>query len=142
MVLQFVQHAKTTKAEGVVVVSENGTAANIRLEDGDIIFIPRKTDVIAIGGEVVVPQSVVYMQGAVLGDYLSKAGGLTERADAKRIIIIKPNGSVYTNANISIRAGDQIMVMPKVDTKNMQFTKDITQIIYQIAVAAKIAGNI
>ena len=140
MVLQFVQRAKTTKAEGVVVVSENGKAANVRLEDGDIIVIPRKTDIVAIGGEVVVPQSVVYMQGAVLGDYLGKAGGLTERADAKRIIIMKPNGSVNMNANTAIRAGDQIMVMPKVDTKNMQFTKDITQIIYQIAVAAKIAS--
>ena len=138
MVLQFVYRAKTTKAEGVVVVSENGKAANVRLEDGDIIVIPRKTDIVAIGGEVVVPQSVVYMQGAVLGDYLGKAGGLTERADAKRIIIMKPNGSVNMNANTAIRAGDQIMVMPKVDTKNMQFTKDITQIIYQIAVAAKV----
>ena len=142
MVRQFVQQAKTTKAEGIIVVSETGKAANIRLEDSDVIVIPRKTDVVAIGGEVVMPQTVVYMQEAVLGDYLLKAGGLTERADAKRIIIMKPNGSVHMNPKIPIKAGDQIMVMPKVDAKNMQFTKDITQIIYQIAVAAKVATGL
>jgi hypothetical protein len=33
------------------------------------------------------------------------------------------------------------MVLPKVDSKTMQSVKDITQIIYQIAVAANVAIN-
>jgi hypothetical protein len=31
------------------------------------------------------------------------------------------------------------MVLPKVDTKNIEVTRGITQILYQIAVAAKVA---
>ncbi|MCT8985722.1 hypothetical protein [Shewanella phaeophyticola] len=38
-----------------------------------------------------------------------------------------------------LRAGDQILVLPKVDAKIMQSIKDVTQIIYQIAIAANVA---
>lgn len=142
LVTQFVQRAKSIKPEGRVVVSESGTAANIRMEDGDIIVIPRKTDVVNVGGEILLPQAIVYMKNARIGDYLAKAGGLTERGDPSRVLIIHANGAADMNASATILAGDEILVLPKVDTKNMQFTKDITQIIYQIAVAAKVAAGL
>lgn len=34
------------------------------------------------------------------------------------------------------------MVLPKVDTKEMMIAKDLMQIIYQIAVATKVAINL
>jgi hypothetical protein len=39
----------------------------------------------------------------------------------------------------TLQPGDQILVLPKVDTKFLQSVKDITQIIYQIAIAANVA---
>ncbi|MGV6851740.1 MAG: polysaccharide biosynthesis/export family protein [bacterium] len=142
LVLQFVERSQAIKPEGRVVVSELGRAANIRLEDGDIIVIPRQSDIVTVGGEVLLPQAVVHLQGAMLGDYLAKAGGLTERGDPKRILIVKPNGAAALATTTSIGAGDEILVMPKVDAKNMQFAKDITQILYQIGVAARVATGL
>jgi hypothetical protein len=37
---------------------------------------------------------------------------------------------------LNVEMGDQILVFPKIDPKNMQFAKDLTQIIYQVAVSA------
>ena len=49
-----------------------------------------------------------------------------------------PNGQVGNIAQLKIQPGARIIVMPKVDTKKMQFAKDIMQIIYQLAVATKV----
>ena len=46
---------------------------------------------------------------------------------------------MFGSENAKLTAGDQILVLPKIDTKVLQGVKDITQIIYQIAVAAKVA---
>ena len=41
-----------------------------------------------------------------------------------------------------MKPGDRILVLPKVDTKGMLMAKDLMQIIYQIAVATKVALDI
>jgi hypothetical protein len=52
---------------------------------------------------------------------------------------VRANGLVEFESAKPIEKGDQILVLPKVDTKTMQAVKDITQIIYQIAIAANVA---
>jgi hypothetical protein len=37
-----------------------------------------------------------------------------------------------------MRAGDEVLVLPKIDVKSRQIWKDMTQIIYQLAVSAKV----
>lgn len=140
LILKFVERASTVRPEGKVVVSDRGKVANIRMEDGDIIVIPAKSDVVMISGEVQVPQSVVYAPNATLKDYIAQAGGYTERANEDSLMVVKPNGKVIMGSNLQVAAGDQIMVYPRLDTKDMQFTKDLVQIVYQIAVAAKAVG--
>jgi protein involved in polysaccharide export with SLBB domain len=140
LILKFVERASTVRPEGKIVVSDRGKIANIRMEDGDIIVIPPKSDVVMISGEVQVPQSVVFASNASLKDYIAQAGGYTERANEESLMIVKPNGKVIMGSNVQVAAGDQIMVYPRLDTKDMQFTKDLVQIVYQIAVAAKAVG--
>ncbi|MFZ3516534.1 polysaccharide export protein [Vibrio harveyi] len=141
MVLQFTERARKTQPLGKVIVSDDGRVANILLEQGDEVVIPNKTDLIQIGGEVLMPQAVVYNPNATIDDYIAWAGGFTDRAEDERIAIVRANGLVEFDYSKPIRKGDQILVLPKVDTKTMQLVKDITQIIYQIAVAANVAIN-
>lgn len=142
LVMQFVEKARKIQPLGKVVVSDKGIIANIQLEQGDQIVIPNKTDLIQVGGEVLMPQAVVYNANADLDDYVAWAGGFTERANDKRIAVVHANGLVEFKGQGSVQAGDQILVLPKVDSKTMQSVKDITQIIYQIAVAADVVlGN-
>lgn len=139
MVLQFTERARQVTPLGKVIVSDSGQVANIQLEQGDTIVIPNNTDLIQIGGEVLMPQAVVYNPDANLDDYIAWAGGFTDRAEDNRIAIVRANGLVEFESETQIQKGDQVLVLPKVDTKTMQAVKDITQIIYQIAVAANVA---
>jgi len=75
LMLKYIAHAKETVSEGEVVVSENGKVANIRLEAGDVIVIPQKSDVITVSGEVLIPQAMVYARNANIKDYINRAGG-------------------------------------------------------------------
>ncbi|MDG3088666.1 polysaccharide export protein [Vibrio hannami] len=138
LILQFTERARQIEPLGKVIVSENGNTANILLEQGDQIVIPPKTDLIQISGEVLMPQAVVYNPNATIDDYIAWAGGFSDRANDTRIAIVRANGLVEFTDGKDIRKGDQIMVLPKVDSKTMQAVKDITQIIYQIAVAANV----
>jgi len=140
LVLKFVEHAKQVKVDGRVVVSDNGHISNIRLEEDDVIVIPKKSDVVMISGEVQIPQSIVYATNATVYGYIQRAGGFTERAEKQKIVIVKPNGQVLMGSNLTVSPGDEIMVFPKVDEKIMQFNKDIMAIIFQIATAAKAVG--
>ncbi|WP_318466403.1 polysaccharide biosynthesis/export family protein [Photobacterium leiognathi] len=138
MVMLFTEKARKVEPLGKVVVSDNGKIANILLEQGDQIVIPQKTDLIQIAGEVLMPQAVVFNKNATLDDYVAWAGGFTERAEDQRIAIVRANGLVEFGNDKKVRQGDQILVLPRVDSKTMQSIKDITQIIYQIAVAANV----
>ncbi|UUM30037.1 polysaccharide biosynthesis/export family protein [Vibrio japonicus] len=141
MVMQFTERARKIEPLGKVIVSDNDNIANILLEQGDKIVIPSHTDLVQIGGEVLMPQAVVYNANANVDDYIAWAGGFTDRAEDTRIAIVRANGLVEFDSKKPIEKGDQILVLPKVDTKTMQAVKDITQIIYQIAVAANVAIN-
>ncbi|TRX57414.1 polysaccharide biosynthesis/export family protein [Thalassomonas sp. M1454] len=153
LVSAFVKRAKEVETLGKVVVSENGVVANISLEEGDTIVIPEKTDLVHIGGEVFLPQSIVYNPKAKITDYIAWSGGYTERANYERLLIIHANGliSFYEadsdswmaqseNAPV-IKPGDQVLVLPKVVAKTMQTVKDLSQILYQIAITADVVLN-
>jgi len=141
LVMRFVEKARKIQPLGKVVVSDKGVIANILLEQGDQIVIPNKTDLIQVGGEVMMPQAVVYNEGAKLEDYVAWAGGFTDRANDSRIAVVHANGLMEFKDQGNVMPGDQILVMPKVDSKMMQSIKDITQVIYQVAVAANVVLN-
>ncbi|WP_242426217.1 polysaccharide biosynthesis/export family protein [Vibrio sp. qd031] len=138
MVLQFTERARQIEPLGKVIVSDNGAVANILLEQGDVIVIPAKTDLVQVSGEVLMPQAVVYNPNATVDDYVAWAGGFTDRAEDARIAVVRANGLVEFEPREPIRKGDQVLVLPKIDAKTMQSVKDITQIVYQIAVAADV----
>ena len=139
LVLQFTERARTVEPLGKVIISDQGNRANVMLETGDIVVIPYKTDLIQISGEVMIPQAVVYNPNATIDDYVAWAGGFSDKANDERIAIVRSNGLVDFSKGAKIQKGDEILVLPKVDSKTIQSVKDITQIIYQIAVAANVA---
>lgn len=139
LIQDFVKRASQLEPDGVIVVSRGTEINDIWLEDGDEVVIPQKTNVVQITGEVVMPKAVAFEKGMSLDDYLAAAGGVSSRADEKHILVAKQNGEVGMADRLGISPGDRIMVLPKVDTKGMLLAKDLMQIIYQIAVATKVA---
>lgn len=142
LVAKFVQKAKNIPLKGQVILNEKNID-DVLLEDGDIINIPEKTSLVMIHGEVLMPNAISWQNGMDAEDYIEKAGGFTQGADKAKIIVMRRNGESINIDDIDdIAPGDEIMVLPKVDTKNIEITKGISTILYQVAVAAKVVLNI
>lgn len=139
LIQTFVERARQAEPSGRLVVAHNGQISDIRLQNNDTITIPELTDSILISGEVVVPQAVVFKPGIKAKDYIKAAGGYTQRADDDHVLVVRQNGAVRNVDDITLRPGDEILVMPAVPTKNLQLATSLTQILYQIAVATKVA---
>ena len=134
MIAKFVERAKSVEPEGVVVLDNGADSGKLVLEDGDVIVIPGKSDVVLVSGEVMVPQAMLWNEDKDLRDYIKGAGGYSNRADRDHVLVMHQNGSVSQNGD-AIRSGDQILVLPKVESKNMQAVKDISQVLMQVAVS-------
>lgn len=139
LISQFVAKARQVEPNGRLVVAHEGEIVDIRLQDGDIITIPPRTDAVLISGEVYIPQSVVFVPGKTAMDYIRGAGGFSQHADKKRVLVVRQNGEVRNASEVALRPGDEILILPAVSTKNLQLASTMTQILYQIAVATKVA---
>ncbi len=139
LILQWVDRARKVEPSGQVLISESGLKSDMTLENGDIINIPAKDNLVLVSGEVLFPNAIAYDPRMTLADYIGKAGGYTQNADNSRIIIAHRNGAYEEgNPKLMLKAGDEVLVLPKISVKQRQIWKDMTQIIYQIAVSAKV----
>lgn len=144
LTLQWVERAKQIEPTGQVQIAQAQQRESMLLENGDVIRIPRKDGLVLVSGEVLFPNAVAFDGELSLKDYIDRAGGFTQSADAARVVVAHRDGAfeqVDTSKlfeNTRIKAGDQVLVLPKVDEKKRQFWKDITQIMYQIAIGAKV----
>ncbi len=142
LIQEFVAKASKIKPTGRLVVAHHDKIANIRLQDGDVIAIPERLDSVLISGEVKIPRAVVFKSDLDLEDYIDKAGGYTNHADTSQILIVRQNGEVRYADDVTLKAGDEILVLPEAPTKNLQLAASISQILYQLAVAANVALNL
>ncbi len=142
LISQFVARVREIKPNGRMVLSENGELQDLRLQDGDIITLPPRTDAILVSGEVYIPQSSIFIRGKTALDYIESAGGFSQHADDDNILVLRPNGEVRKADDIELQPGDEILVLPAVTTKNLQLATALTQILYQVAIAAKVAVDL
>ena len=142
LLLKFIEKAKKVEPKGQVVLGEFEEEQNVYLEDGDVLHIPSITSLMMVHGEVLFPNTQVFYKYDTIATYIDRAGGFSKNADKSKIIIIHRNGSIENvkkargnYRKVALLPGDEIMVMPKVNFKSIQLVKDITQILFQIAVA-------
>ena len=142
LIQDFISRASELEPSGRLVVAYDGRISDIRLQDGDVVTIPEVSDSMLISGEVLVPQAAVYRPGMSVIDYIDGAGGFTDRADDDHILVVRQNGAVENARNVNLRPGDEILVMPAAPTHNLQLASTITQILYQVAVATRVAVDL
>jgi len=136
---KFVERARLVQPLGRVVTRHAGQQANLVLETDDIIVIPPRTNIIYVEGEVWMSQAVMFEQEMTAEEYIEAAGGYTDRADSAKVIVVHADASVEIgDSDMAIKPGDEILVPPRVDSKIVQNVLDVTQVIYQIAIAAAV----
>ena len=145
LVMNFIQRAKKVEPKGQVVINEDSNLSQVYLEDGDNIYIPKRSHMVVVQGEVMLPSAQTYVEGMSFDDYINSCGGYSFRANSENILIIQKNGKVNSydadsmfRSDYKIHPGDSILVLGKIDTKYLQVIKDITQIVYQLALGAAV----
>jgi|LULP01.1.fsa_nt_gb protein involved in polysaccharide export with SLBB domain len=139
LVKQFVEKARQVEPKGQVVLNPE-SFSNVILEQGDVLNIPEKTSVIMVHGEVMFPNAVEWQKGMSARDYIDQVGGFTQKSNKSKVIIVHQNGeSELVKSSYELAQGDEIMVLPKVSSKGVEVARGLTQILYQIAIAAKVA---
>jgi protein involved in polysaccharide export with SLBB domain len=134
-----VERARLIQPLGRVVTARDNQQRNVVLEADDVVVIPSRTNVVRVGGEVMMTQAVMFRPGARASDYITDSGGFTDRSETGRVIIIRANAEIAIGSpSIAVFPGDEILVPPKVDAKILQNSIDVTQVIYQIAVSAAV----
>ncbi len=98
-------------------IDNPGGVADLLLQDGDLIRIPKEPQTVRMQGEVLYPTSTRYVQGLNFKDYIAQAGGFTALSAKNRAFIIYANGSVdrtrkflFFNVYPKVEQGAQIIV--------------------------------
>jgi polysaccharide export outer membrane protein len=128
-----------------VIKGPSGINGDVVVRNGDRLLVPKKSQEITILGEVQSPTSHVFEAGLTRDDYIAKSGGTTQKADRKRIYVVRANGDVVAGGrsgwfrrtqSVEIRPGDTIVV--PLDTERVRalpIWQAVTTIIYNLAVA-------
>ncbi len=160
---QFIQRLRNIKAKGRITIrlappdQLKGTPYDIELEDGDSIYVPTDPGTVQVIGSVYNQAAFVYQPEKNYKYYIGLAGGYTKNADIDNVYILKADGSAvrlnskqkglvwnkdrfrweFGGAELKVESGDTIVVPEKLERIAwMRNVKDITQILYQIAVTA------
>jgi protein involved in polysaccharide export with SLBB domain len=157
---EFLEKLKTVRTTGRMVLdlsppeTLSKTIYDIELENGDSLVVPENPQSLQTLGAVFNQTAFVFDRSKDLQEYIELAGGYTESADKDRIFVLKVNGSAVRpdssrfflsskstyrtrDGNPLLEPGDSIVVPEKLERIAwLRETKDITQILFQIAVAA------
>ncbi len=168
---ELIKKLRSVRAIGRLVISIQplsvlrDTPANVELEDGDEIFIPSRLSTINVMGSVYNPSTYIYDPETRIDSYIEVAGGPSENADTDRTYVIKVDGSALSHKKIKgsffgwsnktyrwevsslsktkLDPGDTIIVPEKFDRLAlMRNIKDISQMIFQMAVTAGVVVNL
>lgn len=145
----FIGQLKSARAKGRIALNVTQLAAfrdsayDIELEQGDVITIPSDPKTVQVIGSVYNQSAFVSEQDKVHGYYVNLAGGYTAHADKDNSFILLANGTAikasgsFFSSGERLHSGDTVIVPEQIERVAwMRNIKDITQIMYQIAVTA------
>ncbi|MDE6008033.1 MAG: SLBB domain-containing protein [Muribaculaceae bacterium] len=107
-----------------LALANPGSSYDIVLKPGDKIYIPEEQSTVKIAGDVMFPNTVVYVPGKKLSYYIDQAGGYGQRAKKGKAFVVYMNGSVAkAKKSTVIEPGCQIIVPSKPDSNGTDWTK-------------------
>ncbi len=157
---QLLEQLRNTRPVGRLVIELDrvlggpaGGAGDLVLRDGDKLVVPKKTQEITILGEVQSPTSHVFQTGLTRDDYIQKSGGVSQKADRKRIYVVRANGDVVSGGrssgwfrrtqSVDIHPGDAIIVPLDAErVRALPLWQAASSIMYNIAIAVLALKNL
>jgi protein involved in polysaccharide export with SLBB domain len=138
-VTQFIESARKVEPRGQVVLAGRESVLETLLQDGDVLVIPERSSIVMVHGEVTQPTAISYDSRSTVADYVELAGGATQRGGDARILLLRQDGTFVESDRARPEPGDEIFVLPAVGARNVEIARGISQILFQIAVVARVA---
>ncbi|MDR6786126.1 protein involved in polysaccharide export with SLBB domain [Pedobacter africanus] len=108
------------------IMKKPGSRYDLIVEDGDVIRVPRQLQTVKVTGEVLNPNSIVYLPGKSFKQYVNGAGGFTSSALKRGAYIKYANGSVeagskflFFNNYPKVKPGAEILVPKKAERERL-----------------------
>jgi len=163
---ELISKMRIAKAKGIMAIKLDRldkfkkSTYDIPLENGDSLFVPEKPYQVQVIGAVYNPTAFVFNPGWTVNAYIKNAGGITRNAEDDDIYILKMDGTAISKRGWSgistirwdsendrwlsgrfmsstLDPGDTIVIPEKIERIVwLREIKDLTQILYQIAVTA------
>lgn len=97
-----------------------GSDYDVVLREGDRLVVPEYVSTVRINGDVLYPNTVVYIKGKNVKHYVSQAGGYGQRAKRNRAYIVYMNGTVArVKSKAKVEPGCEIVVPSKRERQRM-----------------------
>ncbi len=141
----------------VIHVSSNvkrwaNTSTDIQVRAGDVIYIPKKPNIVLVDGSVYNPTAITFKPGKNAGWYLRQAGGPTQMANRKATFVIRADGSVVGGPggmfsggveSAALQPGDMVVVPEKAYSINSKWktTLESAQLAYAVGIAIQVARS-
>ena len=117
------------------IMKQPGITNDLILENGDLLFIPKKNQAVKVRGEVLFPTQFAFEQDKDLKYYIDKAGGFSSNALRKKAFVLGANGNarkvkhfLFFKSYPSINAGDEIYVPAKPQASKALSTAEVVGI--------------
>jgi len=137
---------KIFKTEGVVglnlkeIMQNPGGKYDLKLEEGDIIYVPRELQTVRVLGQVLFPTIVRYDDTMSLKDYISNSGGFSINANRSKVFVLYANGAAKSTNSFfgfkfypRIEPGARIVVPENpIEIKNKLTTAETVAILTSI----------
>jgi polysaccharide biosynthesis/export protein len=112
-----------------VIIKNPLAQENLLLLQGDRLFIPRVLETVKLSGELLNPISVAYRPGLSVKDYISQAGGFTDKAAKRRVFVKYANGFsdktktfLFFNTYPKVEPGAEVIVPAVLEDSNAKMT--------------------
>lgn len=95
------------------LVSSSGDVGDIRLQNGDYIYVPEIPSGISVMGAVGAEGTIKFERGKKVKYYIARAGNLSRQADKGAVKLIKADGRVFAGSaslRRKVELGDAIVV--------------------------------
>ncbi|HNP35707.1 MAG TPA: polysaccharide biosynthesis/export family protein [Woeseiaceae bacterium] len=138
-IVRFIDRARKVEPRGQIVLAGRESVMRTLLEDGDILVVPERSSIVMVHGEVTYPTAIAYDSRSTVEDYVALAGGTTQRKADARILLLHQDGTFVESKRAKPQPGDEILVLPHIGAKDLEVVRGISQILFQIAVVARVA---
>lgn len=106
------------------IIRSPQSVADILLEEGDVLRIPKKQQIVRVDGQVLYPSAIIYRKIYSFYDFITNAGGYAPRALRRKAYVVYANGTVkgtrrYLLFNIhpSVLPGCEIFIPRKAERR-------------------------